>query len=212
MAEKNDGKTTIIGGLKTRFTDALKNVSQDTRRKAYAAYQAMAKIVAKNVPGNTLMDENRDRLVVRLYPKHLGRIIMFFYDPKHKDTLPYYDRFPLVIPIQFMEGGFLGLNLHYLPQAHRARLMDALYANIYMDKYINERKQIQISYTILQNAIKTNLYKPCIKHYLNGHVRSKFYIVKPEDWQIVTFLPTERFEKQNKVVVYADSLRKVRGF
>ena len=50
-----------------------------------------------------------------------GRLNMFFYDPKFKKTLPYYDRFPLVFPFKrgftrqrAIEGGsFLGLNLHY---------------------------------------------------------------------------------------------------
>ena len=30
----------------------------------------------------------------------LGRLNMFFYDPKYKKTLPYYDTFPLVLPIE----------------------------------------------------------------------------------------------------------------
>ena len=45
----------------------------------------------------------------------VGNMYMFQYDPKHKDTLPYYDLFPLAIVIGPAEGGFLGLNLHYLP-------------------------------------------------------------------------------------------------
>ena len=44
-----------------------------------------------------------------------GRLNMFFYDPKLKATLPYYDRFPLVLPLKRFENGFLGINFHYLP-------------------------------------------------------------------------------------------------
>ena len=43
-----------------------------------------------------------------------GSMYNFEYDPKTKATLPYYDRFPLCIPIQKAKGGFHGLNLHYL--------------------------------------------------------------------------------------------------
>ena len=43
----------------------------------------------------------------------IGRMYFYFYDPKTKDTLPYYDKFPLVIPIERYPDGFLGLNLHY---------------------------------------------------------------------------------------------------
>jgi hypothetical protein len=66
---------------------------------------------------------------LRQRSKHIiGSMQMFMYDPKHKDKLPYYDAFPLVIVIGPAEGGFLGLNLHYLPPALRlnffANLMD----------------------------------------------------------------------------------------
>ena len=33
---------------------------------------------------------------------------MFVYSPKHRNTLPYYDTFPLVLPIGGAAGGFLG--------------------------------------------------------------------------------------------------------
>jgi len=56
----------------------------------------------------------------------VGNMYMFFYDPKTKDTLPYYDRFPLVIVVGPAEGGFYGLNLHYLPPVLRARFLDEL--------------------------------------------------------------------------------------
>ena len=35
----------------------------------------------------------------------IGSMNMFFYDPKHKDTLPFYDRFPLTIISGPAEGG-----------------------------------------------------------------------------------------------------------
>ena len=56
---------------------------------------------------------NDDALDVTTKPK-AGDMIMYFYDPKHKATLPYYDRFPLTIMVEPAEGGFYGLNLHYL--------------------------------------------------------------------------------------------------
>jgi len=200
-------KPTVLGNIRTKFTDLLKKANTDSRRKAYAAYQSLAdKVRAKPVQGNQFMGENNDRLVTRLYPKHIGRMIMYFYDPKTKDKLPYYDRFPLVIPIEFYPDGFLGINLHYLPQAYRARLMDILYNTIYTDKYLNEKKILVISYQILKAAIKNPIFEPCVKRYLYGHVRSRFFVLKPEDWNIAIFLPTERFEKASTTFVHADSV------
>jgi len=55
-----------------------------------------------------------------------GNMYMYFYDPKHKKTLPYYDRFPLTIMIEPAPGGFYGLNLHYLAPGVRAKFLDSL--------------------------------------------------------------------------------------
>ena len=51
-----------------------------------------------------------------------GRLNMFFYDPKFKKTLPYYDTFPLVLPLENYPDGFLGINFHYLPMNLRLQL------------------------------------------------------------------------------------------
>ena len=55
-----------------------------------------------------------------------GSMYTYYYSPKHKDTLQYYDVFPLVIPYRETENGFIGLNLHYLPPFYRIKLLDAL--------------------------------------------------------------------------------------
>ena len=44
-----------------------------------------------------------------------GRLNMFVYAPKFARKLPYYDTFPLVLPLENYSDGFLGINLHYLP-------------------------------------------------------------------------------------------------
>ena len=44
-----------------------------------------------------------------------GHMYMYFYDPKTKADLPYYDRLPLIFPYKSVKGGFYGLNMHYLP-------------------------------------------------------------------------------------------------
>ena len=67
----------------------------------------------------------------------LGRLYCFFYDPKGKHDLPYYDKFPMVIALEKYPDGFLGLNLHYLPYHYRVafltKLMDFATLNQYND-------------------------------------------------------------------------------
>ncbi|MEK9888327.1 MAG: hypothetical protein VW735_06270, partial [Gammaproteobacteria bacterium] len=70
---------------------------------------------------------NRDRTYNKMVETDIGRMYMFQYDPKGKDTLPYYDVFPLIFVLEKYSDGFLGMNLHYLPPVFRARLMDRLY-------------------------------------------------------------------------------------
>ena len=49
----------------------------------------------------------------RTKSENFGTLNMFIYDPKHKNKLPFYDTFPLVLPIGGAAGGFLGLNFHF---------------------------------------------------------------------------------------------------
>jgi hypothetical protein len=148
---------------------------------------------------------------IRLKQKEvIGNMYMFFYDPKHKETLPYYDSFPLVIVVGPAEGGFYGLNLHYLPPTLRAKFLDSL-LEITNNRLYDESTKFQVSYNMLQRASKMKYFKPCFKHYLNEHVRSRFAMVEAPEWEIATFLPTADWQKGNAAAVYKDSKRKING-
>ena len=137
----------------------------------------------------------------------IGSMYMFFYDPKHKDTLPYYDTFPLVIVVGPAEGGFYGLNLHYLPPILRAKMLDALMETSASNK--TDDAKFAINYKKLQSIAKLRYYEPCFKHYLTAHVKSKFAEVPQPEWEIATFLPTAQFRKANSQKVYYDSRQKI---
>ena len=140
----------------------------------------------------------------------LGNMYLFAYDPKHKDTLPYYDRFPLIFPINKAKGGFLGINMHYLPPILRAKLMDQLYT-VLSNKRYDDTTRINASYKILNGAAKFKEFAPCVKHYLNAHVRTKPAYINPTEWDIALFLPTQKFVGATATQVYADSRRMIRG-
>ncbi len=134
----------------------------------------------------------------------IGQMYLFNYDPKLKEDLPYYDRYPLIFPFSQAKDGFLGLNMHYLPLTYRGKLMDALYTIAVSDKDKNITG-LQMSYQILTNASRFRFFKPCVKHYLNSHVRSRFVKIDPTEWDIALFLPFQRFEKASISKVYKDS-------
>lgn len=134
----------------------------------------------------------------------MGKMYLFNYDPKTKATLPYYDRYPLIFPVQGAPGGFYGINMHYLPYVLRARLMDALYDLSSNERY-DERTKLRLSYDILKGATKYKAFKPTFKRYLSSHVRSRFIEINSSEWDIALFLPLESFAKASKGSVWADS-------
>jgi hypothetical protein len=167
-----------------------------------------SKLASKNVNKNRMMNDKQN-VVGSISATDIGKMFMFFYDPKGKATLPYYDIFPMIFPIGFQEGGFLGINLHYLPPYLRAKLMDALYSTASNDKYDNTTK-LKISYEMLNRASKFGAFSPCVKKYLWDHVQSNFLYVEPSSWDTALMLPLERFQKATKTKVFNDSIAKVR--
>lgn len=139
---------------------------------------------------------NPDNVRGSISPANIGQMFMFLYDPKHKDTLPIYDRFPLVFPINFYTDGFLGINMHYLSRGGRAALMDALYMTINNSKN-DKTTRLRINYDVLNNSIRMRSFKPCVKRYLSVHVVQNFIYIEPNNWDKALMLPTERFVEKN---------------
>ena len=154
----------------------------------------------RRVNRRELMREEEIELRNRFMP---GKMYMFFYDPKTKDKLPYYDGFPLVIPVERAEGGFYGLNIHYLPPVLRAKFLDALMDITTNQKY-DETTRFRVAYERLKSVRKLRFFKPCYKRYLTAHVKSRFAYVSPTEWEIATFLPTADWRKSNAGNVYKD--------
>lgn len=136
----------------------------------------------------------------------LGRPTFHWYDPKLKDVLPYYDRFPLTIPLNYYDDGYLGLNLHYLPPGARLSFFEELaeyenrkgsfdtFKSALLRDY-GRTNVLGITYPKLKQAIQLDAYKVCIKRYLFSHVRSPFLDLDPKYWEDVVMLPVQRFAK-----------------
>ena len=123
----------------------------------------------RRVNRKQLMQSNE---VIRGNSSVVGNMYMFFYDPKHKDTLPYYDSFPLVFIVGDAKCVFTGLNLHYLPPLLRAKLLGSLIDLKSNDKY-NASTKLRLSYDVLNNSSKHVHVKTSFKQYLTSHVRNK---------------------------------------
>ena len=137
----------------------------------------------------------------------IGRMYFYYYDPKLKDELPYYDRFPLVIPIERYQDGFLGLNLHYISPRQRIELLDALSDFATNSKY-DETTRLRLSWAKLKTIGKAFKAKPCVKRYLFKHVDSRFLEITADEWDIAALLPFQDFQGATANKVYNDSRNK----
>ena len=134
-----------------------------------------------------------------------GRLNMFVYAPKFARKLPYYDTFPLVLPIESYSDGFLGINLHYLPISLRIRLLDRL-NDFSSDTKFDKGTTLDVSYDKVK---KIQSVKPTIHKYLSGYVRSRFRRIDADEFVIATLLPVQRFKKATASQVYSDSRRMI---
>jgi hypothetical protein len=107
----------------------------------------------------------------------LGLPVMFVYDAKHKDDLPYWDSLPFSIVLAKYSDRFLGINLHYLPWTTRLQLGKML-----VRKTKNKNRftygDIKKAWTTLK--LPEALLYLCIRTYLHSHIKSP---VKQFDWE-----------------------------
>ena len=136
---------------------------------------------------------------------HYGRINMFFYDPKGRKTLPYYDTFPLVLPIESYPDGFLGINFHYLPMPLRLKLLDRI-VDFSNNTKFDESTIIKANYSQLKNIREI---KPTLKRYLAGRVKTRFRRVDADEFTVAALLPIARWKNGTQQDVYRDSRKMI---
>jgi hypothetical protein len=146
-----------------------------------------------------------DRLKLRWYsrrqyplrmvtPNDIGKMFFYGYNPKTKDTLPYYDIFPLILMVKGLDDGWHGLNLHYLPPKQREILILALMKNM-SDTRLDDKTRIKMNYQMLSTVAKYRYFKPCFKRYLLSHTTSSVRPIPFEHWPKAILLPVAKFKK-----------------
>lgn len=130
-----------------------------------------------------------------------GSMYAYYYSPKHRDTLPFYDVFPLVIPYATTDNGFIGLNLHYLPPYFRVRLLDKLMQYATSEK-LDKNTKIKYTWALAKQASTQKWASYCIHRYITGYVKSRFVKIDPTDWFNVSMLPVAQFRKDSQENVW----------
>lgn len=181
------------------FLDIRRKVG-DTERSLSWYQTRVRDLRASSIRPNRLMQDTSD-LTTDVMP---GKLYMYFYDPKFKEKLPYYDMFPLVLPFRKVPGGFYGINLHYLPYQLRFKLLGAL-QDYALDNTMSEDNKVRVTWATLLSMSRVAPVKACVKHYLDSHVQSRFLNIKYPDWVTASLLPVERFVGASKDKVWYDS-------
>ena len=183
-------------------SEAFRKGIQARSKEANVWFQKKAQ--ALGPLGKSVLSDDRLRAQAGASP---GDMIMYIYDPKLKQTLPYYDTFPLSIVVGPAKDGFYGINLHYLPPNIRAIFLDKL-GDVVSNKKFNATTKFRITYNLLKATKNYKYFKPCFKHYLTKHVSSKIARVNAAEWNIAIFLQTAKFKKASESKVWADSRTK----
>lgn len=187
--------------LETIFEKYKYDASISQKSKTWFQQQALL-LSRKRIDPKAIFREQH--LTSKIVP---GKLYMFYYDPKHKATLPHYDRFPLVFPYSATKEGFMGLNMHYLPYYHRVQLMSRL-MQFASNKTLDANTKLRYSWSLIAGMAKFKLAESCIKHYLVDHVDSMFVEVPSTDWHTAMMLPLEKFVGSNKSTIWQETIKR----
>jgi hypothetical protein len=183
-------------------SEAFRKGLQVRSQEATTWFQKKARALGPIGSTKMLKDE---RLIAKAKPL-IGDMVMYTYNPKLRQTLPYYDTFPLTIMVGPAPGGFYGINLHYLPPKVRAIFLDHLSATA-SNKKFDKTTRLKITYQMLKATKKYKYFKPCFKHYLSKHVNSRIMKVDAAEWNIAIFLQTAAFRKKSDTFIWSRSRR-----
>lgn len=136
----------------------------------------------------------------------IGNMYLFRYDAHGKDTLPYWDASPLVIPIDLTPDGFLGINFHYLGYLHRALLLDRL-RDFNGNQHDRRRDISNVSYSKINAISRYKYFRPALKRYKFDGIQSQLLEVHEGDWEMALFLPIHDFRGSSARTVWSNSAK-----
>ena len=128
---------------------------------------------------------------------NFGTMNLFYYRPKGAAKLPYYDIFPLVIPIgRRLNDGFVGLNFHYLSVPQRWLLLERLsmfQVPSQLDSFDTEEGAGEVMALFWSQIRRKRGVKPIVKRYLTRNIQSRFLKIELSEMLIALSIPMERF-------------------
>ena len=128
---------------------------------------------------------------------NFGMMNLFYYRPKGAEKLPYYDVFPLVIPMgRRLNDGFVGINFHYLSVPQRWLLLERLsmfQVPSELDAFDTEEGAGDVMALFWSKIRRKRGVKPIVRRYLTKNIQSRFLKIELSEMLIALAIPMERF-------------------
>ena len=128
---------------------------------------------------------------------NFGMMNLFYYRPKGAEKLPYYDIFPLVIPMgRRLNDGFVGINFHYLSVPQRWLLLERLsmfQMPSELDSFDSEEGAGEVMALFWSKIKRKRGVKPIVRRYLTKNIQSYFLKIELSEMLIALSIPMERF-------------------
>ena len=128
---------------------------------------------------------------------NFGMMNLFYYRPKGAEKLPYYDIFPLVIPMgRRLNDGFVGINFHYLSVPQRWLLLERLsmfQMPSELDSFDSEEGAGEVMALFWSKIKRKRGVKPIVRRYLTKNIQSYFLKIELSEMLIALAIPMERF-------------------
>lgn len=188
--------------MATPFADIRRAANDEQMDRSVQWYVRAVRQYARGV--NTFAEARQTDLGKQARNLDVGKMYMFSYDPKWKETLPYYDTVPLVIAVDTIPGGFSGINLHYLAPTLRANLLDKLYPLTEVD----DKSTLRSAWSFVKNFSRFPEVRGSVKKYLTVNITGELIEVNPQNWKAAIFLPVQNFVGATERTVYRDTMEK----
>ena len=128
---------------------------------------------------------------------NFGMMNLFYYRPQGAAKLPYYDVFPLVIPMgRRLNNGFVGINFHYLSVPQRWLLLERLsmfQVPSELDAFDTEEGGGDVMALFWSKIRRKRGVKPIVRRYLTKYIQSRFLKIELSEMLIALAIPMERF-------------------
>ncbi|AWD90587.1 DNA end protector [Erwinia phage Cronus] len=181
---KAERQLILINSFRSSIRDKIKNEGAAVNNKSAKWF---ADTLSKNIRGHK---------VTKPQP---GKLYAYMYDAKHKDTLPYWDKFPLIIYLGLGKQGsstlMYGLNLHYIPPKARQQFLEELLKQYASTPTITNSTKLKIDWSKVKGFKGAD---KMIKAYLPQNIKGQLVEIKPADWANVVMLPLQSFQSQGK--------------